>query len=284
MIKNSGYFLSRIVPYLRKKKDKKIILKNENDAELSLLYYLGFEIDKYISSVNNFSKIYSKEIKEEGDKRIWIEKKIQNYPHLVNTLWMFDYKKISPTPDKINPIPLSNNLSYSRPEVLEFDTKVYKEYKPKVNKCVILPCSTSKPYHKRKYKKPLKFTKIAGSGKYKLQQMIENPDYENIVLTSLGIIPEQFWEDEVVLNYDTGARDLWKLLCITKQFFLKNSFEEYQVYVKFKPYRDIIRNIVDMGVIDKNKIKFIGEDDSPSKPRIIYYPKEYKLYELNEEI
>jgi hypothetical protein len=33
-----------------------------------------------------------------------------------------------------------------------------------------------------------------------------------------------------------------------------------------------------MGVIDKDKVEFIGEDEKHNGLRIMFYPKEYNLY------
>lgn len=273
MIKNSGYFLSRIIPYIQKNKNGRVFrLDNISEEEAAILYYL--DMDEFINPIPFDNELRKSKL----SIRDWIEQKLSNNPALINTLWTLDHKGVTPKPSKIENIPLTNITSYSRPELLAFDEKVYKNFEPVASKIVILPCTQSKPYHKRKYKVDSNFTKISGGGKMLLQSYINDEDYDNIVLTSAGLIPQEFWEDEIVMNYDTGVRDMWKLLCLTKRFFEKNEYDKYVVIVKFKPYRDILRNLVDMGVIDRNKIEFVGEDENPNGLRIMFYPKSYALY------
>lgn len=270
MIKTSGYFLSRVVPYIIKNKDKKFRCDNISLPEQLLLYYLG--LHKITNTLD-----YSSNRLINNNIRSTVEKLISSHPALVNTLWMFDHKGLSPKEESTS-IPLTTINSYSRPEVLEFDKKVYDNFKPQNKQVAIIPCTQGKPYHKRRYKAETTFTKISGNGKGLLHQFINDESYDKIVLTSLGLIPKEYWLDEVVMNYDTGTRDLWKLLCLTKQFFLKNQYEKYVVFVKFKPYRDIIRNLIDMGVIQKDQVEFVGEDEKANGLRIMYYPNNYKLY------
>ncbi len=270
MIKNSGYYISRIIPYILKNKDKNLQVVNASLEEQNLLFYLGLnEICKTIGFITPPSI----------PLRDWIENKISYSPQLVNTLWMLDHKGLTPKPSKIDSkIPLTHNVSYSRPEILDFDKKVYKEFKPQNKSLAIVPCTQGKPYHKRKYKVDSTFTKISGKGKDKLQQYLNDDSYDKIVLTSLGLIPREYWLDPVVLNYDTGTRDMWKLLCLCKRFFEKNQYEKYVVLVKFKPYRDIIRLLIDIGIIERDRVEFVGDDEKSNGLRIMFYPGEYKLY------
>lgn len=271
MIKNSNYYISRIIPYILKNKDKRIHVINASLEEQALLFYL--ELDKVCGTLSwDFEN-------DPMPIRTWLERKISPFPHLVNTLWMLDHKGLTPKPSKIDSkIPLTHNVSYSRPEILDFDRKVYKEFKPQNKSLAIVPCTQGKPYHKRKYKVDSTFTKISGKGKDVLQQYLNDETYDKIVLTSLGLIPREYWLYPVVLNYDTGTRDMWKLLCLCKRFFEKNQYEKYVVLVKFKPYRDIIRLLMDMGVIERDRVEFVGEDEKSNGLRIMFYPGEYKLY------
>lgn len=270
MIKKSGYFLSRVIPYLIKNKDKKIRLDNISYEETVILFYLDLNKD--------FDILFLEE--ENGyklDKRIWVEQQICRIPALVNTLWTLDYKGFTPKTESES-IPLTQITSYSRPEILEFDSLVYNDFKPKQKRIAIIPCSSGKPYHNRKYDETKTFTKISGGNKHVIAKYLADESYDKVVLTSLGLIPQEFWLNDVVMKYDTGTRDLWKLLCLTKRFFEKNKYDKYDVLVKFKPYRDIIRNLIDMGTIDKDKCEFIGNDEKSNGLRIMFYPNEYKLY------
>lgn len=271
MIKSSGYYLSRVIPYIKKAKHSNFRLDNISYEEDAILFYLNLH-----TKCN--TRDFTDEINKSGlDIRTWIEKVVSTHPPLTNTLFTLDYKKITPKSENTN-ISLTHINSYSRPEILEFDEKIYNSYKPNSNHLVICPCTQGKPYHKRKPKINSSFTKISGNGKHLLHSYINDESYDKIVLTSLGLIPKENWLDDVVMKYDTGTRDLWKLLCLCKRFFLKYKYEKYIVLVKFKPYRDIIRNLIDMGVIEKDKVEFIGEDEKHNGLRIMFYPKEYNLY------
>jgi hypothetical protein len=271
MIKSSQYYLSRIIPYIKKAKHSNFRLDNISYEEEAILFYLGLH-----TKCN--TRDFTNEINESGlDVRTWIEKTVSTKASLTNTLFTLDYKKLTPKINSKN-IPLTHNNSYSRPEILEFDEKIYNTFKSNSKQLVIIPCTQGKPYHKRKPKIDSSFTKISGNGKHLLHSYINDESYDKIVLTSLGLIPQDNWLDDTVMKYDTGTRDLWKLLCLCKRFFLKYKYEKYIVLVKFKPYRDIIRNLIDMDVIDKDKVEFIGEDEKHNGLRIMFYPKEYNLY------
>jgi predicted RNA-binding protein len=268
MIKGSGYYLSRIVPHIIKHPNKKYRLDNISYEEEALLFFLNLH---ETCNTTDFSNSI-----EDNKMRTWIEKIVSPIPSLVNTLWMFDYKGISPIIPE-DTIPLTHITSYSRPEILSFDKQVYNTFKPQTKKLAIIPCSQGKPYHKRNHK-PKEFQKISGKGREVLQQYLYDEEYDKIVLTSLGLIPKEFWMNDVVMSYDTGTRDLWKLLCLCKNFFEKNKYDEYVIIVKFKPYRDIIRLLIDMRVLDKEKVTFIGDDEKSNGLRIMFYPNQYKLY------
>jgi len=297
MLKCAGYFLTNVViPYISKRPNSKIKLININYLEYCFLYYLKLNqfVDKTKLNLNSpsiilnsleFNKVeqmldYSV---KNNSLRILIESLISCSSQLVNSLWMLDNKGKTPNWDlKEDEIILSNINSYSRPDLLELDNKIYNEFTPENKKVVILPCSSSRPYHKRKFKIGSN-TNTSGKNKFIIQDYIDNKsDYDKLVLTSAGIVPQEYWKHPIIMTYNTGTRDLWKLLILCKNFFTKNKYDKYEIVVGLKPYRDIIRLLICMNVIDEDKVEFIGEDCGPNKVGMQFYPKFYKdLFENN---
>jgi predicted RNA-binding protein len=274
MTKGAGYFLSVIAGYLNKNKHRidEFEFHNTTYEEDLLLMYLGFLNDSKYPILEDI-------LKSGLELRTFVEQRISHVSALVNTLWMLDYKRLTPKLE-YETINFGSILTYSRPEVLDINEKIYDEFVPKTKECVIIPCTSSRPYHKKKFKPT---TAKLYKNKLILQEVIEDPSSDNIVITSIGLIPEDFWSEEAILKYDTGTRDLWQLLCNVKKFFTKYKFDKYYVYVGFKPYRDIMRVMCDMGVIDRDKIEFVSKDGGGAGG-MQFYPKEYRLYKPNEDV
>lgn len=100
-------------------------------------------------------------------------------------------------------IALTNWHSYSRSSLRAYD-KLLTDYVPSKRKALFMPCSKKRPYSGSPTHKRI-FRRLMDDG-------INASDYELIVITSIGPVPECYWNEEVVLRYDTGIRDLYRLL------------------------------------------------------------------------
>ena len=128
-------------------------------------------------------------------------------------------------------IVLTNWHAYTRTSFRNYD-ELLKEYKSTKRKALFMPCSKKRPYsgsptHSRIFRR-LKDDELNLS------------EYELIVITSVGPVPEKFWNEEVILRYDTGIRDLYRLLSQTRRLLQGCSFEHVIDVLPVCQYGDIL--------------------------------------------
>ncbi len=92
-----------------------------------------------------------------------------------------------------SPIQFTGWQSYGRPEVLDFDRRVLSRAAASATTVLLLPCARRRPYSESKTHKRL------ARG---LRKLVSGPADE-IVISSLGVVPFAFWEDPIVLAYDS---------------------------------------------------------------------------------
>ena len=110
---------------------------------------------------------------------------------------------------------------------------------PQHEKCLLLPCAFKRPYY--------------DSATYRrIYETVGNPqEYHKVTITSLGVIPEEFWGHDVVRFYDCGVPDLWRVFELMERYFRINKYKEYRNFVEYKPYLKMMRMV---GIIlDENK-------------------------------
>ena len=61
------------------------------------------------------------------------------------------------------------------------------------------------------------------------------------MITSIGIVPEELWENPVVGSYDAGVPDIYRLLRLARTFFSSHSYDKVIDCLSFEPYSDILR-------------------------------------------
>ena len=106
---------------------------------------------------------------------------------------------------------------------------------------LILPCSFRRPYdtsptHRRIY------TELERSG-YTVRYL------HKIVITSLGVIPEELWAAPAVLQYDAGVPDLYRLLRLLRRFFSTRSYPYVLDCSEFPPFCDLLQILHREGLI-----------------------------------
>ncbi len=131
--------------------------------------------------------------------------------------------------------------SYGRPSIVDLENRILA-VKASQNLALILPCSLKRPYwesmtHKKIYKC------LEGLG-FNLE------NFHKIVITSLGILPEELWELPQVLAYDAGIPDIYRILRLARGYFKRNHYELVLDCLQFEPYSDILRIMRNEGAIE----------------------------------
>jgi hypothetical protein len=140
------------------------------------------------------------------------------------------------------PLKLNGWQSYGRNLVHQLEVAV-NTVEPRSTKAVILPCSLRRPYHRsRTHKRIYSILKDRGYNLSKLHK---------IVVTSLGILPEEVWGMPQVLYYDAGVPDIYRILRLARGFFKRCAFTTVIDCLSFEPFSDIIRIIQKEGLIGK---------------------------------
>jgi hypothetical protein len=144
------------------------------------------------------------------------------------------------TPTSVK-IPLTSWHSYSRPEIVAFE-QALSGWRPHKSKVIFLPCGRARPYDKsathHRLMRKLKTWNI------------EPADFDLIVMTSLGPVPEALWRHDLVLRYDTGVRDIYRMLVLLRRLLInKTQYTEALDCVGFRPYRDLLKIVSNEGLL-----------------------------------
>jgi hypothetical protein len=146
--------------------------------------------------------------------------------------------------------------SYNRPDVRSFDAAVagFRQTRPGV---VFIPCAKSRPYHRsQSHRRLMRTAREAG---------LDLDRLDTIVVTSIGAVPEAFWEHDFVQRYDTGVRDIYRLLLQLKQLLRGTCYGEAWDLMSFAPYSDIIRLLHLDGIIpEPQRLNSIRRRNIPS--------------------
>lgn len=126
---------------------------------------------------------------------------------------------------------LTNWHSYSRPEVRAFENELL-QYEFHQDQILFIPCGKARPYD-------------ASPTYRKLMAKLDNWDIpinrcEVVVVTSIGPVPEQLWSQDLVMKYDTGIRDIYRILVLFRRLLHKSSITYAYDCLSFRPYRDLL--------------------------------------------
>ena len=140
--------------------------------------------------------------------------------------------------------------SYGRPSVRAVEQRAM-EVEPKSRTAVALPCAIARPYDRsRTHKRIYRLLAEQGHTVHKLHR---------VVITSLGVIPEELWSTPQVLAYDAGVPDIYRTLRLVRAFFGKADYACVVDCLQFGPYSDVLRIAHREGIIrDLQRVKVPG--------------------------
>lgn len=140
----------------------------------------------------------------------------------------------------LEPIRLTNWHSYLRPEVRAFEERL-AAWRPQRDQVAFLPCGRARPYQKSRTH--IRLTRDL------LARGVDLADYDVVVITSLGPVPEELWMDPTVLRYDTGVRDIYRMLTLLRRLLQPGGYRAGLDCLGFRPYRDLLQILAREGLI-----------------------------------
>lgn len=174
-----------------------------------------------------------------GQLRVLVEGLASFDPLVADVLHRLDRRLNLPAPAVEGRIPFTGWQSYGRPEILDFETRLLSGVARNSETVVLLPCARRRPYGGSKTHRRLLGGLAAG--------VADGAD--QIVISSLGVIPQALWSDPVVLAYDSGVPDIYRVLRLMRAYFGEARYALAIDCLEFEPYRDCLRIIQREGLI-----------------------------------
>jgi hypothetical protein len=153
-------------------------------------------------------------------------------PLLGDVLYKLDRRRVEPAPAQLSRLGLTGWQSYGRPEVQALDDLVRANANAKHATAVLLPCARKRPYEESKTHRRI-WKALAGRG-------IAPDKVDHLVISSIGIVPQALWSHPVVLAYDSGVPDIYRVLRLMREFFRNARYETAIDCLEFKPYSDCL--------------------------------------------
>lgn len=233
---------------------EKIEVHNCKKIFVPLFVYVGIEVLDTIEDESICSKIpniteYCKSLSR-GELRVFLEAVASSNALFSDALYQIDFDEIKPI-DYDNgmlekyKVPISCWQSYGRSYILDLDKRI-SSFKSDKKKALILPCIGQKPYNHSHLNIP----------------NYNNSEWHKIVVSSIGIIPEEFWLDKAVMTYQTGMPDIWRVFNLCKNYLENNQYEEFEIWLDYTPYIEIFEYLQKL---NNYNIKFFGKKEF-SKP------------------
>jgi hypothetical protein len=141
-----------------------------------------------------------------------------------------------------SPIVLTNWLSYTRAEFRSYEESL-KKFRQGSRSAIFLSCGRSRPYQNSRTHHRLRALLKA--------QDIAMEDHDVIVMTSIGPVPSSLWQHPVVMRYDTGIRDVYRVLTLLRRLLHGTHYDTAWDCLSFRPYRDVLEIVAREGSIGK---------------------------------
>ena len=162
-------------------------------------------------------------------------------PLLADVLYRLDRRATIAEIGSAPYLPLTGWQSYGRPEVLALTNDVMSSAQRKSPVAVLLPCARKRPYEKSRTHR-----RIWGTLE---REGITADAVDKIVVSSIGIVPEEFWRHPVVAAYDSGVPDIYRILRLMREFFRKAKYEMVIDCLEFRPYSDCLSIVMREGLV-----------------------------------
>jgi hypothetical protein len=225
--------------FAHKGKEERYEIINAPLSQVPILVYFGHNIDwdTVRKDVNYWLwNIYTKD-----DVKNWILRAQDNAclrdlvemfasfcPVGADILMQCDYE--GTTHDELPKVTeMASFHSYNRSYVRELLDEMSHSIAPRHDKCMLLPCAATRPYNTSKKHQHI----------YELYPNHE--EYYKVVITTIGVVPQEYWNHPLILSYNNSYPDLWQVYLRCKQYFQLNKFEEYVNCHRYEPFVEIIK-------------------------------------------
>jgi hypothetical protein len=166
--------------------------------------------------------------------------RLDNTATAMSTDMVRDLRELEATGGSKHRLLLAGWQSYGRPSVRALEAAV-AAVRPRATVAVVLPCAMRRPYDKSKTHRRL-YRLLADNGH-------EVSEMHRIVISSLGVLPEEVWSTPQVLSYDAGVPDVYRLLRLARGYFSAKKYSSVFDCLQFEPYSDVLRIIAGEGAI-----------------------------------
>jgi hypothetical protein len=179
--------------------------------------------------------------RSEGQTRVLVEGVAALDPLIADVLHKLDRRVVAVSDAILGKIPLTGWQSYGRPAILDLEHRIQASASSKTRTAVLLPCARKRPYRTSRTHARL-WSALRQSGQSPI-------DVDEIVVSSLGVIPAAFWSDPVVLAYDSGVPDIYRVLRLMRAYFQIALYDKVVDCLEFEPYCDCLRIIEREGLV-----------------------------------
>jgi hypothetical protein len=164
-------------------------------------------------------------------------------PVLADVMHKLDRRLGAHGPDAGGPLPLTGWQSYGRAEVQQLTADISKLPFSGRRRAVAMPCSRARPYGRSKTHRRL-WRELACIP-------IERDSVDVLVISSIGVVPFPFWDHPVVLRYDSGVPDIYRVLRLMRSFFSTHQYDVVVDCLEFQPYSDCLGVVAREGIIGR---------------------------------
>lgn len=179
--------------------------------------------------------------RSEGRLRQLVEIVAAADPIVADVLYRLDRRAVDSSPVVDPVIPFTGWQSYGRPELLRLTRDVDALPRSAHTKAVALPCARKRPYDRSKTHRRI-WQALEARG-------IRRDHVDPLVVSSVGLVPEALWNDPVVLAYDSGVPDIYRVLRLMRSFFRRHPYEVVVDCLEFAPYSDCLSVVLREGLI-----------------------------------
>jgi predicted RNA-binding protein len=201
----------------------------------------------------------SRSAQDKGALREMVEAFASLDPLVADVLHRLDRRMVmgsrSPTGRRIR---LTGWQSYGRPEILALSEKIRESARAEHLTAVLLPCARKRPYHESKTHKRI-WAKLK-------DRAVQRDSVDKLVVSSIGIVPEHLWDHPIVLAYDSGVPDIYRVLRLMRGYFQKARFEKVIDCLEFKPYSDCLQIVAREGLVGMVDVVRCGRGKSLPQP------------------
>jgi Domain of unknown function (DUF5591) len=162
-------------------------------------------------------------------------------PLMADVLYKLDRRMIAPPTVGPIRIKLTGWQSYGRPEVQALSKLVESIACANNGTAVLLPCARRRPYQSSKTHRRI--------WKHLRAHSIEQSHVDSLVVSSIGMVPEVLWDHPVVLAYDSGVPDIFRILRLMRKYFQKARYAVVVDCLEFKPYSDCLQIVAREGLV-----------------------------------